>query len=32
MTVKELREALRGVPGNMEVATADEMSAVFAED
>ncbi len=31
MTVKELREALKGVPGNMEVAMADEMSVVFAE-
>ena len=31
MTVKELREALKGVPGNMEVAMADEMSVVFAK-
>jgi hypothetical protein len=31
MTVKELREALKGLPGKMEVAMADEMSVVFAE-
>jgi putative SOS response-associated peptidase YedK len=31
MTVKELREALKGVPSNMQVAMADEMSVVFAE-
>lgn len=31
MTVKELREALKGVPGNMQVAMVDEMSVVFAE-
>jgi hypothetical protein len=31
MTVKELRDALKGVPGNMQVAMADEMSVVFAE-
>jgi hypothetical protein len=31
MTVKELREALKGVPSNTQVAMADEMSVVFAE-
>ena len=31
MTVKELREALKGVPGDMPVATADEMLVVFAQ-
>lgn len=31
MTVKELREALKGVPGNTPVAMVDEMSVVFAE-
>ena len=28
---QELGEALKGVPGNMEVAMADEMSVVLAE-
>lgn len=31
MKVKELRNALKGVPGEMEVAMADDMSVVFAE-
>ena len=31
MTVKELREALKGVPGDMPVAMADEMLVVFAQ-
>jgi hypothetical protein len=30
MNVKELREALKGVPGDMPVAMADEMLVVFA--
>jgi len=31
MTVKQLRQALKGVPADAPVAMADEMSVVFAE-
>ena len=31
MTVRELKAALKGLPGDMQVAMVDEMSVVFAK-